>query len=99
MDIVVPHNGQRTGSSSPKSAPFMLRQYCAPGFHANTAEEFAESIHEAISLSESHAEAMRRAARSAAVDKFSLEEFERGFERGWQVLVRYAEKRRSKRYA
>ncbi|CAD6588962.1 MAG: asparagine-linked glycosylation protein, partial [Tremellales sp. Tagirdzhanova-0007] len=70
MDIVVPHNGQRTG------------------FHANTAEEFAESIHEAISLSESHAEAMRRAARSAAVDKFSLEEFERGFERGWQVLVR-----------
>lgn len=68
-----------------------------PGFHATTAEEFASAIHDALTLPPAEQKKMREAARKLAVQKFSLEEFERGFARGWQALRDIALERRHRR--
>ncbi|WVF69838.1 hypothetical protein IAT40_004618 [Kwoniella sp. CBS 6097] len=53
------------------------------GFHATDAESFAKAIHSASSLSDKESLAMRKAARDAAVQKFSEAEFEKAWEKGW----------------
>ncbi|OCF38298.1 alpha-1,2-mannosyltransferase [Kwoniella heveanensis CBS 569] len=53
------------------------------GYHATDAESFAEAIHSAFSLSDKESLAMRKAARDAAVHKFSEAEFEKAWEKGW----------------
>ncbi|WVQ98028.1 hypothetical protein IAU59_005149 [Kwoniella sp. CBS 9459] len=53
------------------------------GYHATDAESFAEAIHSAFSLSEKDSLSMRKAARDAAVQKFSEAEFEKAWEKGW----------------
>jgi hypothetical protein len=90
MDIVVPYQGKKTGKFlDPISAGLSLysvSRLTAQGFHATTAETFADAIHQALSLSPAPQLAMRKAARALAVHKFSLEEFERGFGEGWREL-------------
>lgn len=66
------------------------------GFHAKTPEEFAEAIHQAFSMSSAQQLRMRKAARAAAVDKFSEEGFAKGFERNWEILCGLVMKRRLK---
>jgi len=57
------------------------------GYHARTPETFAEALHAALTLSPADDLAMRRRARTWAVQRFSEEEFERGWQasewRGW----------------
>ncbi|KJA23300.1 glycosyltransferase family 4 protein [Hypholoma sublateritium FD-334 SS-4] len=58
------------------------------GFHASTLDEFAEAIHTVLSLSPEAEQAMRLRARTWAVQRFSEEEFERGWnESGWRSWV------------
>lgn len=58
------------------------------GYHAVTPEDFAERIHDALSISKAEERKMREAARGQARDKFSLEGFESGLEGAWEVLIR-----------
>ena len=81
LDIVVPYQGQRTGEHRQKPR-------LPPGFHAKSAEEFAQALHDALSLGQDQAGQIRRAARSAAEERFSEEVFVEGFEKGYQELVR-----------
>lgn len=52
----------------------------AIGYHATTPESFAESIHEALDLSPDAQLAMRQRAREWAINRFSEEEFEKGWD-------------------
>lgn len=61
------------------------------GMHAVEAEEFAEKINEILSLPIPKQERMREMARKLAVDKFSQECFEKGWESSWEVLMRSVE--------
>ncbi|WVR04606.1 hypothetical protein IAU60_001616 [Kwoniella sp. DSM 27419] len=61
------------------------------GFQATDAESFAEAIHAALSLSGKDGLIMRKTAREAAVRKFSEAEFEKGWEKGWMRLKRFAQ--------
>ncbi|WWC59281.1 uncharacterized protein I303_101832 [Kwoniella dejecticola CBS 10117] len=56
------------------------------GFHATDAESFAEAIHQAFALSPTESLTMRKAAREAAVQKFSEKEFEKHWQEGWNRL-------------
>ena len=70
LDIVVPLDGQPTGKFSSISCDhFMLTR---PGFHATTAEEFAEGFEKALSLPDKLAVRLR--ARESA-KRFTEEEF------------------------
>jgi alpha-1,2-mannosyltransferase len=69
------------------------------GFHAKTADEFAETLHEALSLSADQSMRMRRAARALAVEKFSEARFDQGWEKGWKVLEAKSAARRPRRQA
>lgn len=57
------------------------------GYHAKNPEAFAEALHTALILDPADDFAMRRRARTWAVQRFSEEEFERGWQasgwRGW----------------
>jgi len=55
------------------------------GFHATTPESFAVALHEALTLPSAEELALRRRARTWAVQRFSEEEFEKGWnESGWK---------------
>ncbi|KIM43076.1 glycosyltransferase family 4 protein, partial [Hebeloma cylindrosporum] len=58
------------------------------GFHARTSAEFAEAMHAALTLSPEDELAIRWRARAWAVQRFSEEEFERGWNQsGWRRFV------------
>ena len=97
MDIVVPHNGQRTGGSRQRVVKQSPR--LTAGFHAKTPEEFAEALHQALSQSRDQSTRMRKAARALAVEKFSEKRFDEGWEKGWQVLEAKSAARRRLRQA
>ena len=55
------------------------------GFHATSPETFAEAFRKVLTLSPEEDLAMRTRARTWAVQKFSAEEFEKGWdESGWR---------------
>ena len=55
------------------------------GYHATSPETFAEAFHTVLTLSPEADLAMRTRARTWAVQKFSQEEFEKGWdESGWR---------------
>ncbi|RPD56623.1 mannosyltransferase [Lentinus tigrinus ALCF2SS1-7] len=55
------------------------------GYHATSPETFAEAFHTVFTLSTESDIAMRKRARTWAVQKFSAEEFEKGWdESGWR---------------
>jgi alpha-1,2-mannosyltransferase len=49
------------------------------GYHAKSIEEFAEALGEALSLSTEEEIALRYRARAWAIQRFSEEEFEKGW--------------------
>jgi alpha-1,2-mannosyltransferase len=58
---------------------------CSAGYHATTPETFAAALHTVLSLSPQEEFAMRQRARSWAVQRFSEEEFEKGWNAsGWR---------------
>lgn len=79
LDIVVPRvTITKDGKSQQKQRT---------GWHATDAESFAEGMHEILSLDSKEQKKVREAARALAVEKFSLEEFERGWSGFWGRLV------------
>ncbi|KZO96898.1 glycosyltransferase family 4 protein [Calocera viscosa TUFC12733] len=56
------------------------------GFHAKDASEFAHKLDEALTLSPSAQLAMRKRGRALASEKFSEEEFVKGWEESWREL-------------
>jgi len=55
------------------------------GFHARDPDSFADALHQALSLSKAEESAMRKRARQWAVQRFSEEEFVKGWNAsGWQ---------------
>jgi len=55
------------------------------GFHATTPETFAEALHKVLTLSLAEELALRQRARTWAVQRFSQEEFEKGWSAsGWK---------------
>lgn len=85
LDIVVPFDGQTTGSTLfVRCRPTTISTF-APGYHATTPEEFADAIHTVLTLPTAEELAMRDRARKLAVHKFSEEEFEKAWnESGWK---------------
>ncbi|KAG6865199.1 hypothetical protein C0991_004570 [Blastosporella zonata] len=58
------------------------------GYHADTPNTFAEALHTALTLSSAEDLAIRRRARSWAAQRFSEEEFEKGWHAsGWRRFV------------
>jgi len=58
------------------------------GYHATTPGTFAAELHEVLSLSASDEMAMRRRARTWAVERFSREGFEKAWEAsGWRSWI------------
>ncbi|KAF9523410.1 mannosyltransferase [Crepidotus variabilis] len=58
------------------------------GFHAQTTSEFADAMHEVLTLSVDAELAMRHRARTWAVQKFSEQEFEEGWNQsGWRKYL------------
>ncbi|KAH9480376.1 GDP-Man:Man(3)GlcNAc(2)-PP-Dol alpha-1,2-mannosyltransferase [Psilocybe cubensis] len=58
------------------------------GFHARTTQEFADAMHTVLSLNPEEESGMRWRARAWAVQRFSEEEFERGWnESGWRLWL------------
>ncbi|KAK1220674.1 asparagine-linked glycosylation protein [Marasmius sp. AFHP31] len=59
------------------------------GYHAKTPAEFAEALHTALSLGPEEELAVRHRARTWAVQRFSNEEFETGWDAsGWKQWLR-----------
>lgn len=86
-DIVVPFNGQPTGNTH-SSLPLIFAYISLPGYHATTPERFADALHGVLTLSRDDELAMRSRARTWAVQRFSEEEFERGWEAsGWKAWL------------
>lgn len=55
------------------------------GFHAKDVGEFAQALHDALSLSDAEALAMRERGRTSAVARFSEQEFEKAWDAsGWK---------------
>jgi hypothetical protein len=58
------------------------------GFHAVTTEEFAEALQTVLTLSPDDESYMRWRARAWAVQRFSEEEFEKGWNKsGWRTWL------------
>ncbi|KAH7874708.1 mannosyltransferase [Lentinula edodes] len=58
------------------------------GYHADSVEAFAEALHSALSLSTDEDLAMRQRARAWAVQRFSEEEFEKGWNASrWKSFI------------
>ncbi|KIK67311.1 glycosyltransferase family 4 protein [Collybiopsis luxurians FD-317 M1] len=58
------------------------------GYHADSVETFSEALHTALSLSSSEDIAVRQRARTWAVQRFSEEEFEKGWNAsGWRSYL------------
>ena len=93
MDIVVPYNGQQTGA--PHSIPTCRIVIDVEiGFLAKTADEFAERLHDALSLSTAQQRKIRDAARAAAEERFSEAVFNEGFGKVYEDLVYKSRNRR-----
>ncbi|CAE6443376.1 unnamed protein product [Rhizoctonia solani] len=58
------------------------------GYHATDPISFAEAFHKALSLPSSEALAMRKRARTLAVERFSTDGFEKGWAQSWEFAVR-----------
>ena len=91
-DIIVPFNGENTGwlpGVLLDAFRSLLTAFVTSiGFHARTAQEFAEAMHAALTLSPEDEHAIRWRARAWAVQRFSEEEFERGWNQsGWRRFV------------
>jgi len=69
------------------------------GFHAKTPEEFAQALEEALSLSPKQQATMRKAARELAIQKFSEERFNEGWEKGWKFVEKKSLLRRKRKAA
>lgn len=55
------------------------------GYHAKSSEQFAEAFHTVLTLSPEEDLAMRTRARTVAVNKFSEDEFVKGWDAsGWR---------------
>lgn len=88
-DIVVPFNGKPTGMfRSLRSSPILGHGFIKiwlSGFHAQSPETFADALHTVLTLSVEEELALRRRARTWAVQRFSEEEFERAWNSsGWK---------------
>jgi alpha-1,2-mannosyltransferase len=89
-DIVVPFNGKPTGycpSYTESHAPSLILYLYSSisGFHAASPETFAEALHTVLTLPVDEELALRRRARTWAVQRFSEEEFEKGWNAsGWR---------------
>jgi alpha-1,2-mannosyltransferase len=58
------------------------------GYHATSPETFAEALHTVFTLSEDKEAALRQRARTWAVQRFSNEEFENGWDAsGWAEVL------------
>lgn len=62
------------------------RELTCTGYHGTDAASFAEAVHSALSLDDARDVKMRQAARDRAVQVFSQEAFERGWERHWMGM-------------
>lgn len=63
----------------------VITDTCCEGYHANTTEEFADALANVLSLSSEEGLALRHRARIWAIQRFSEEEFERGWNAsGWK---------------
>jgi len=80
-DIVVPVDGKRTGRS-PHYHGVLFRKLTLhlPGYHAASPQEFAEAFHSVFQLSVEEDLALRRRGRKWAIERFSNEEFEKGWD-------------------
>ena len=65
--------------------PLLIR---SAGFHARDPDSFAHALHQALSLSKVEESAIRDRARQWAVQRFSEEEFVKGWNAsGWQKYL------------
>ena len=80
-DIVVPVDGKRTGRSPHHNVTgFGKLMFLWPGYHAGSPREFSDAFHSILQLSGEKDLALRRRARKWAVERFSNEEFEKGWD-------------------
>jgi alpha-1,2-mannosyltransferase len=85
LDIVVPFHGQPTGESMSSILSISYEHQSDLGFHATTPETFAEALRKVLTLPLAEELALRQRARTWAVQRFSQEEFEKGWsESGWK---------------
>lgn len=56
------------------------------GFHATTAETFADRLHDIMSMDDASQQAMRPRARANATERFSEAVFEKGWRKAWEQL-------------
>ncbi|EJU03065.1 mannosyltransferase [Dacryopinax primogenitus] len=64
------------------------------GFHAKDASEFARKLDEALMLSPSSQLSMRKRGRALASEKFSTEQFVKGWDESWRELDALRSRRR-----
>ena len=86
-DIVKPVNDLPTGPSFATVTRFVStpNTHVDVGFHATSPDTFADAFNEVLSLSAEDDFALRLRARTRAVQRFSEEEFEKGWtESGWK---------------
>lgn len=70
-------------------SPFAFLTTTLAGYHATTPETFAAALHTALTLSAGEDAALRQRARTWAVQRFSEEEFARGWNAsGWRDWLR-----------
>lgn len=88
-DIVVPYNGQPTGAFIIVVYPFIIDGPMFIGYHANSAKTFADAFQSVLTLPVHEELALRQRAREWAVQRFSEEEFAKGWEAsGWRKYLR-----------
>jgi hypothetical protein len=56
------------------------------GFHATDSASFATSIHDILTLPIAEQTRIRQASRRLAQDRFSQEQFEKGWAKGWKKM-------------
>ncbi|KAG8747127.1 asparagine-linked glycosylation protein [Ceratobasidium sp. 414] len=61
------------------------------GYHATDWRSFADAFHKVLSLPAAEVLSMRQRARALAVERFSTDEFELGWARGWEAAVQGVE--------
>lgn len=79
LDIVVPY-------SLPSDESIISTS--ATGYHATSAQTFADHLHTIIQLSPTAATRMRELARANAVERFSTANFEKSWNVSWQLLLK-----------
>ena len=88
-DIVVPFEGHPTGAFIPQySSPYLSRDDIDLGYHATSPETYAETFDKVFSLDPEEELALRTRTRTWAVQRFSQEEFEKGWDQSrWKEFV------------